>query len=161
MALTEAQKEEWLPLLASGKALAGFGLTSGRGRIALDERTWLARRGVRFTHPALEVEFGGGPGDYQLMEEEDETGQTRLTLVVHPQIEALDETNILARLRAELSQRSRGDRFMTDVWAKSGTFKLKREVPYASPRGKILPLHITRDEARSPEWFQSITREAQ
>jgi hypothetical protein len=94
----------------------------------------------------LPCEFGGGPGDYQLMEEEDETGQTRLTLVVHPQVEVLDERKILARLRAELSQRSRGDRFMTDVWAKSGTFKLKREVPYASPRGKVLPLHMTANE---------------
>ena len=30
-------------------------------------------------------EFGGGPGDYQLVEEEDGNGQTRLTLVVHPE----------------------------------------------------------------------------
>lgn len=29
-------------------------------------------------------EFRGGPGDYQLVEEEDERGQTRLTLLVHP-----------------------------------------------------------------------------
>jgi hypothetical protein len=95
----------------------------------------------------LPCEFGGAPGDYQLMEEEDETGQTRLTLVVHPQVKALDEMRILARLRAELSQRSRGDRFMTDVWAQSGTFKLKRNVPYASPRGKVLPLHMSASRA--------------
>jgi hypothetical protein len=91
-------------------------------------------------------EFGGGPGDYQLMEEEDSTGQTRLTLVVHPQVRALDERRILTRLRAELSQRSRGDRFMADVWARAGTFKLKRAIPHASPRGKILPLHMTTGE---------------
>jgi hypothetical protein len=87
-------------------------------------------------------EFGGGPGDYQLREEEDKTGQTRLTLVVHPEVKALDERRILARLKAELSKRSRGDRFMADVWANAGTFNLKRAVPYASPRGKILPLHM-------------------
>jgi hypothetical protein len=87
-------------------------------------------------------EFGGGPGDYQLVEEEDGTGQTRLTLVVDPQVKDLDEKRILARLRVELSKRSRGDRFMTDVWARAGTFKLKRTAPYASPRGKVLPLHI-------------------
>jgi hypothetical protein len=91
-------------------------------------------------------EFGGGPGDYQLMEEEDSTGQTRLTLVVHPQVRALDERRILTRLRAELSQRSRGDRFMADVWARAGTFKVKRAIPHASPRGKILPLHMTTGE---------------
>jgi hypothetical protein len=91
----------------------------------------------------LPCEFGGGPGDYQLMEEEDETGQTRLTLVVHPQVEAVDETRILSRLRAELSKRSRNDRFMTDVWTHAGTFKIRREAPYASARGKILPLHMS------------------
>jgi hypothetical protein len=89
-------------------------------------------------------EFGGGPGDYQLMEEEDGHGQTRLTLVVHPQVGEVEEHRILARLRAELSKRSRGDRFMADVWAHAGTFRVKRTVPYASPRGKILPLHIPR-----------------
>ena len=89
-------------------------------------------------------EFGGGPGDYQLMEEEDETGQTRLTLVVHPEVKDLDEKRIIAVLRAELSKGSRSDRFMTDVWTRAGTFKLRRKIPYASPRGKILPLHISR-----------------
>jgi hypothetical protein len=89
-------------------------------------------------------EFGGGPGDYQLMEEEDATGQTRLVLVVHPQVKDLDENRIIVLLRAELSKRSRGDRLMTDVWTRAGTFKLRRVVPYASPRGKILPLHISR-----------------
>jgi hypothetical protein len=62
---------------------------------------------------------------------------------VHPQVEAVDETRILSRLRAELSKRSRNDRFMTDVWAKAGTFKLKRAFPHASPRGKVLPLHMS------------------
>lgn len=95
-------------------------------------------------------EFGGGPGDYQMREEEDKTGQTRLTLVVHPEVKALDERRILARLKAELSMRSRGDRFMTDVWTNAGTFKLERAVPYASPRGKILPLHMTAREASRP-----------
>lgn len=104
-----------------------------------------------FFERILPHEFGGGPGDYQLREEEDETGQTRLTLVVHPQVEMLEEARILARLRAELSQRSRGDRFMTDVWANAGTFRLKREVPYASPRGKVLPLHLIARKSRLPE----------
>ncbi len=93
---------------------------------------------------AFPGEFGGGPGDHQLVEEEDKTGQTRLTLVVHPEVKAVDEKRILARLKAELSKRSRGDRFMTDLWANAGRFKLKRAVPHASPRGKILPLHIVR-----------------
>jgi hypothetical protein len=91
----------------------------------------------------LPAEFGGGPGDYQLVEEEDNNAQTRLTLMVDPQIKHLDEAKILARLQAALADGSRGNRFMTQLWHDAGTFRVKREIPYASPRGKILPLHIT------------------
>jgi hypothetical protein len=87
-------------------------------------------------------DFGGGPGDYQLVEEEDGNGQTRLSLVVHPEVGNLDEGQVLARLRAAFSSGSRGNRFMTEVWEGAGTFRIRREVPYASLRGKILPLHI-------------------
>jgi hypothetical protein len=91
-------------------------------------------------------EFGGGPGDYQLVEEEDNRRQTRLTLVVHPRVGELDEERVLARLRAAFSEGSRGNRFMTGVWENAGTFRIKRGAPYASPRGKILPLHISNVE---------------
>jgi len=87
-------------------------------------------------------EFGGGPGDYQLVEEEDGNGQTRLSLVVHPRVGELDEARVLVRLREALSKGSRGNRSMTRVWENAGTFRIKRQVPYASGRGKILPLHI-------------------
>jgi hypothetical protein len=87
-------------------------------------------------------EFGGDPGDYQLVEEEDENGQTRLTLLVHPAVDKLDEERLLARLRSAFSDASWGKRFTTGVWENAGTFRVKREVPYASARGKILPLHI-------------------
>jgi len=91
---------------------------------------------------SLPCEFGGGPGDYQLVEEEDGAGQTRLTLLVHPSVEKLDEEKLLSRLRLELAQGSRNNRFMSKLWQDSGTFRIRREIPHASPRGKILPLHL-------------------
>ena len=87
-------------------------------------------------------EFGGGAGDYQLVEEEDSTGQTRLTLLVHPEVGKLDEDRLLSRLMEGLAQGSRGNRFMSKLWQDAGTFRIKREIPFASPRGKILPLQI-------------------
>jgi phenylacetate-coenzyme A ligase PaaK-like adenylate-forming protein len=92
----------------------------------------------------LPAEFGGGPGDYQLVEEEDENGQTRLTLRVHPQVGAIDEQKVLHRLRDELARGSWADEFQTRVWQNAGTFRISRAVPDASARGKILPLHIRR-----------------
>ena len=92
----------------------------------------------------LPAEFGGGPGDYQLVEEEDDKGQTRLSLFVHPAVAALDEDKLLSRLRVALGKGSRGNRFMTELWQDAGTFRVVRKPPYASARGKILPLHISR-----------------
>ena len=93
---------------------------------------------------ALPAEFGGGPGDYQLVEEEDNNGQTRLTLVVHPDVGPLDEAKALARLRSAIADGSRGNRFMTGVWQDAGTFSIARKAPHVSGRGKLLPLHINR-----------------
>ncbi|HEY2989157.1 MAG TPA: hypothetical protein VGL11_15600 [Candidatus Binatia bacterium] len=90
----------------------------------------------------LPSEFGGGPGDYQLVEEEDNNGQTRLTLLVRPDIGNVDEERLIARLKEALAQGSKGDRFMAAVWQRAGTFRVRRQIPYTSPRGKILPLHI-------------------
>jgi hypothetical protein len=90
----------------------------------------------------LPAEFGGGAGDYQLVEEEDDQGQTRLSLVVNPSVRDLDEERLLSRLRAALSQGSRGNRFMTELWQGVGIFRVVRKTPYASGRGKILPLQI-------------------
>lgn len=95
-----------------------------------------------FVERTLPSEFGGGPGDYQLLEEEDGNGQTRLTLVVHPEVGELDEGKVLARLRLAFSDGSRSNRFMTGVWQDAGTFRIRRQIPHASPRGKILPLHL-------------------
>lgn len=93
----------------------------------------------------LPAEFGGGPGDYQLVEEEDERGQTRLSLVVHPAVGNLDERRICTVLRAALSQGNRWNRVIARLWQDACTFRVVRKSPHASLRGKILPLHIERD----------------
>jgi hypothetical protein len=87
-------------------------------------------------------EFGGGPGDYQLVEEEDDQAQTRLTLVVHPNVGELNEEKLLSRLQNGLAQGSRNHQFVSKIWQDADSFRIKREVPYASARGKILPFHI-------------------
>lgn len=90
----------------------------------------------------LPAEFGGGPGDYQIVEEEDESGQTRLTLRVDPRVGALDQRKLLARFRRELAAGSRANAFQSGVWQNAGTLRVRREAPVASARGKILPLQM-------------------
>ena len=69
----------------------------------------------------LPSEFGGGPGDYQLVEEEDNNSQTRLTLLVHPGVPKLNEEKVLSRLEKGLEDNSNGNRFMPKVWRDAGT----------------------------------------
>jgi len=88
-------------------------------------------------------EFGGGPGDYQLVEEEDDNAQTRLTLLVHPEVGELDEQRLLAALQEGLSNATT-DRAGVRIWQDAGTLRIRRQVPYSSQRGKTLPLHIRR-----------------
>jgi hypothetical protein len=89
-------------------------------------------------------EFGGGPGDYQLVEEEDESGQTRLTLVIDPKVGELDEGRVIGRLKDCLGQGSRNSRFHAKFWDNAGTFRVRRAIPVASLRGKTLPMRIAR-----------------
>ena len=88
-------------------------------------------------------EFGGWPGDYQLVEEEDRGGQTRLTLLVDPKVGELNEERALNVLHQGLS-RGTPDNTAAWVWQEAGTLRIRREAPPASPRGKILPFHIRR-----------------
>lgn len=86
--------------------------------------------------------FGGGPGDYQLVEEEAEGGKTHLTLLVAPGVGRVDEDALLEFLAAELGKGSRSNRFVSGVWKAEGTLRVRREEPHASSRGKVLPLRV-------------------
>jgi hypothetical protein len=85
------------------------------------------------------AEFGGRLGDYQLREEEDENGQTRITLIVDPAVGAVNEAALLRRLDNAL-----GSGWHKRFWRDAGTLRVAREAPHSGARGKILPLHIVR-----------------
>ena len=94
----------------------------------------------RFLEEAIPSEFGGSPGDYQLVEEEDINGQTRLTLLVHPEVDSLNEESLLLRLQECLGKGSANNHLNSTLLNGAGSFRIRREVPHTSPRGKILPL---------------------
>ena len=92
--------------------------------------------------------FGGASVDYQLAEEEDASGQTRLVLRVHPRVGAIDEMAAVARLRRELGRGSWEKEFQTRIWERARTLRVRREAPVASARGKILPLEVQKKNLR-------------
>jgi hypothetical protein len=133
-----------------GCGLEKLGLTLHLHRIRSFEK--FASEGMNYFYvdlfdileKTLPAEFGGGPGDYQLVEEEDGVGLTRLILRVRPEVGQVNEAQLLDRLQAVLRNGSRDQQFMARLWQTTGTLRIRREAPYTSARGKILPLHIPR-----------------
>jgi hypothetical protein len=92
---------------------------------------------VRVLEETLPSRFGGVPSQYQLVEDEGEDGQPRLTLVVHPAIGATDEQEIIRVFRAGLNGES-------PLWDTPGFLRVERRPPIATASGKILHLHLWR-----------------
>ncbi len=98
----------------------------------------------------LPAKFGGSPLDYQLLEEEDERGFTRLTILVSPTVAGADEGAVVAEMQAALRRRGGAAELSREVWKQANTFRVRREAPRLTNRGKMLPLQLkSRDPAGS------------
>jgi hypothetical protein len=98
----------------------------------------------RVLEEQLPSRFGGSALDYQLVEEEDERGFTRLTLLVHPRLEITDEAAIIGAVLDSLRATGGAAEVSRMVWSQAGTLRVRREAPRLTARGKLMPLHATR-----------------
>lgn len=92
----------------------------------------------------LPARFGGSPLDYQLMEEEDEQGFTRLSLIVSPKIEISNEGAVIETVMEALGRGSVAASLARATWGQVGTIRIKRIEPIWTSRGKLMPLHLVR-----------------
>ncbi len=90
---------------------------------------------------ALPRHFGGGPTDYQFVEDE-VAGETILKLVAAPSIGPLDEEEVIAFVLDDLRRRTATGRLMTDIWRDSRLLRLERAEPYVTGVGKVQALHV-------------------
>lgn len=90
----------------------------------------------------LPARFGGSSLDYQLVEEEDERGFTRLTLLVHPSVQLADDNAPIQTILAALARRGGAADMSRGVWSQAGSFRVRREPPRYSARGKLFPLQL-------------------
>lgn len=101
---------------------------------------------LRVLDEVLPARFGGTTLDYQLVEEEDERGFTRMTLVVSPSVHASDaalEDAVLDALDEDpvaIGARS--------IWRQTGALRVERRTPEVTMRGKIVPLASERRRDR-------------
>jgi hypothetical protein len=94
---------------------------------------------IALVEEILPRRFGGDPTDYQLLEEEDHEGFTRLSILVHPRLGALDESAVLA-CAAETLWTTHGP-VSTQVWTDAHTVRVRRGAPMLTRAGKCFPLH--------------------
>jgi len=97
---------------------------------------------IHILESTLPSRFGGSPLDYQLLEEEDERGFTRLSVVVHPRVSLADEAAVAEAVAQALAKGSPGARSSMAVWRAAGSLRVCRREPYRSAVGKQLPLHV-------------------
>ncbi|MGH9382712.1 MAG: hypothetical protein ACRD2N_00220 [Vicinamibacterales bacterium] len=97
---------------------------------------------VRILEEVLPSRFGGSALDYQLAEEEDAQGFTRLSLLVGSGVPAADESAMRDAVLRALAASSAGADYARAIWQKAGTLRVKRADPVWTARGKLLPLRI-------------------
>lgn len=100
----------------------------------------------RLLEEVLPARFGGGPTDYQLVEEVIHDGNSRLRLFVEPRIGPLDASAVVETFLGSLGAASTADQVMAHQWRGASLLSVVRESP-RSTGGKILHLH---QAGRSP-----------
>jgi hypothetical protein len=95
----------------------------------------------RALEQVLPARFGGGPTDYQLVEDEAEDGRARLRLLVHPRIGAVDARAVVAAFLGAIGRGNGAERITELVWWDQRVVVIERRAPLETPGGKILHLH--------------------
>ena len=84
------------------------------------------------------------PLDYQLLEEEDERGFTRLSIVIDPKVDVTAEDAVIDTVMGELGRGSVAADLSRAIWQDAGTFRVKRAEPVWTPQAKLMPLRVKR-----------------
>jgi hypothetical protein len=99
---------------------------------------------VTILEDALPHRFGGGPADYQLVEDETDDGRPRLRLLVHPRVGPLDPAAVVDAFLRSLGQDGGARRVGELTWRGARLLELERRPPMTTAAGKILHLHAPR-----------------
>ena len=118
-------------------------------KLVSEGATLIGNEMLRILEEVLPARFGGSPLDYQLLEQEDAQGFTRLFLVISPRVNIADERQAIQVVLETLRESSPMADAARAVWQNAGTLQVKRREPVLTPGGKFLPLHIQRAEIDS------------
>jgi hypothetical protein len=108
-------------------------------KLTSDGMTLVGTDMARILDEVLPARFGGGPLDYQLVEEEREA-RTRLFLFVHPRLHIAEEERIVPVVLETLAELGGAATLASAMWRQAQTLELLREAPRLSAGGKFSPL---------------------
>jgi hypothetical protein len=103
--------------------------------------TFLDSDVIRILEEFLPARFGGGPADYQLLEDEAHDGRPRVRLRVHPAVGPVDCRAVTESFLSAIGGGSGVERVMGLQWRESTLVEVERRPPMIAPTGKILHLH--------------------
>ena len=92
---------------------------------------------ARIIEEELPARFGATAQDFQLVEEEDARGSTRLVLLVNPSVKLADEMAPASALLDALNRGTPGASLGSAILRGAGAVTVRREKPRASSRGKL------------------------
>jgi hypothetical protein len=97
---------------------------------------------VRILEDVLPHRFGGIPTDYQLLEDESESGNPKLCLVIHPALGPMNEDLVRNEFFDALGSGEQGDRITSKIWRSAEYLIIERSVPRTTATGKIQHMHL-------------------
>ncbi len=134
------------PVGEAGLTLHIHGIRSFE-KLSSEGMSFLGSDVLALVEQILPARFGGGPLDYQLVEEE-AGGLPRVTIVVSERVGPVDEGEVVHVTLEALGAGQRSARMMAGIWRTAETLRVARREPYTTSAGKSLPLHIL--EGSSP-----------
>jgi hypothetical protein len=112
------------------------------GKLTAEGVTLVGSEMEHILESVLPARFGGTALDYQLMEEEDGAGLTRIVVVVSPRVGPIDESAVIETILGSLRDGSLGTAVGAGLVGAAGTLRVRRAEPIVTARGKLLPLHL-------------------
>lgn len=116
------------------RRIRSFGKLTGEGV------TLVGSDMIRILEEVLPERIGGGPQDYQLVEEEDAKGFSRLALLIHPRVDAPEDGRVIEILLRAIADSGDAGGLASSFWHQAKTFRVRREKPIWTARGKFMPI---------------------
>lgn len=112
-----------------------------REKLTAGGMTFLDTDVIRVLEVVLPARFGGGPTDYQLVEEEGADGRPGLRLVVHPRVGPVQPEAVIEAFLGVIGGGSGAERVMGSLWRDADLLSVERRPPLPTASGKIQHLH--------------------